>query len=108
MADRGEQGVDDIADVDEVARLAAVAEDRRRLAARHPLEEDRDDPALEPRVLARPVLVREPEHDVARAVHAVPAAEVLLAAELRDPVWRHGLERRVLERRPVALAVDRA
>ena len=43
LPDGREQRVDDVADVDEVAHLAAVAEDDRLVAARHPLEEDRDD-----------------------------------------------------------------
>src|SRR5262249_22117344 len=49
-ADRGEHRVDDVADEHEVARLAAVAEDRGRLPACHPLEEDRDHAALEARL----------------------------------------------------------
>ena len=44
---RREHRVDDVADVDVVARLLAVAEDERLLAAREPLHEDRDDAALE-------------------------------------------------------------
>ena len=98
---------DDVADVDEVAALAAVAEDRRLLAARHPLEEDRDDAALEPGVLPRPVDVREAQRDVRGAVDAVPAGEVLLAALLRDPVRRERRNGDVLVGRAGALAVDR-
>ena len=91
VAGRGEQRVDDVADEDEVARLAAVAEDRRRLPAREALEEDRDDAALEARLLPRAEDVAEAERDVPAAVDAVPAGEVLLGAELRDPVRRERL-----------------
>src|SRR5207244_10647400 len=70
---RGEQRVDDIADVNEVARLQPVAEDDRLLAAGHPLEEDRHDAALEAGVLPRPIYVREPERDVRSAVDPVSA-----------------------------------
>ena len=104
-ADGREQCVDDVADVDEVAHLAAVAEDDRLVAARHPLEEDRDDPALEPGVLARAEDVGEAERDVARAVDAVPAGEVLLAALLRDAVRGERQEREALVDRAGALAV---
>ena len=85
---------DDVADVDEVARLLAVAEDGVASPRRQPLEEDRDDAALERGRLARPVDVGEAQDDVARAVDAVPAGEVLLGAELRDPVRRERPSRR--------------
>ena len=100
--------LDDVVDVDEVARLRAVAEDHGRVASRQPLEEDRDDAALEPGVLPRPVDVRESEGDVVRAVDAVPAGQVLLAALLRDAVRREGQERRLLRGGLGALAVARA
>ena len=80
----------------------------RLVAARHALEEDRDDAALEARVLARAVDVREAERDVRRAVDPVPAGEVLLAALLGDPVRRQRQERRLLVGGPGALAVARA
>ena len=104
-SDRGERGVDDVVDVDEVAALTAVAEDDGLLAAGEALEEDRDDASFEARVLPGPVDVREPQRDVGGAVDAVPAREVLLAALLGDPVGRERQERRVLAGRPVALAV---
>jgi hypothetical protein len=85
--------------------LLAVAEDHRVFAARHSLEEDRDDAALEPCVLALPVDVGEAERHMTRAVDAVPACEVLLAALLRDPVGRQGQERRLLGCTLRALAV---
>src|SRR4029077_7209664 len=86
VAGRREQRVDDVADEDEVARLAAVAEDRRGLPAREALEEDRDDASLEARLLPRAEDVAEAERHVPAAVDAVPAGEVLLGAELRDAV----------------------
>src|SRR6185437_11027692 len=48
-----EQRGDDVADVDEIALLLPVAEDDCFLAARHALEEDRDDAAFEARGLPR-------------------------------------------------------
>ncbi len=104
----GEQRVDDVPDVDEVPRLATVAVDHRLVPARHPFEEDRHDAALEPRILARPVDVRKAEDDVPRAVDSVPAGQILLGAELRDPVRRHRRQACSLIGRTVALAVDRA
>ena len=105
---RREGGLDDVADVDVVARLLAVAEDERLLAAPEPFHEDRDDPALERGRLARPVDVGEAQDGVARAVDAVPAGEVLLRAELGDSVRGHRPPRRLLGRRCVDVAVDRA
>ena len=103
-----EQRLDDVADVDEVTLLQPVPEYRRLFAARETVEEDRDDTSLEARVLTRPVDVREPHDGVARPVDAVPAAEVLLGAELRDAVRRERLARDSPRRRAVALAVDRS
>src|SRR5207248_2623929 len=71
------------------------------------LEEDGDDSAFERRVLTRSEDVAEAEHDVVRAVDAVPAAQVFLGAELRDPVRRDGPQRAGFRRRAIALAVDR-
>jgi dTMP kinase len=107
-AHRSEERSHDVADVDEVTRLQAVAEDRRLLAALHALEEDRDHAPLQACLLSWAVDVRQPQDDMAGPVDPVPAAEVLLAAELRDPVRGQRVARGVLRRRPVALAVDRA
>ena len=63
---RGEQRLDDVPDEDEVARLVPVAEDLRLAAVAQPVEEDRDDAALERRELPRAVDVRESAGDVAR------------------------------------------
>ena len=104
-----EQRGDDVADEDEVAALLPVAVDRRLLAARQALEEDRDDAALRAR---SPGAGRRRSRTAAttcvRAVDAVPAGEVLLAALLRDPVGRERQERRVLGRGLGAFAVARA
>ena len=108
VTDRCEQRGDDVADVDEVAAVHAVAVDDRLVAARHALEEDRDDAALEAGVLARAVDVREAERDVRAAVDAIPAGEVLLAALLGDAVGRQRQERRLLVGGRGALAVARA
>src|SRR5262249_49863691 len=51
----------DVAHVDVVARLRAVAVHRDRLVPQHAAAEDRDDPGLAVRVLARPVHVRVAE-----------------------------------------------
>ena len=96
---RGEQRRDDVADVDEVAGLQAVAEDRRPVAACEPVEEDRDHATFEARRLTRAEDVREPRDHVARAVDPVEALQVLLAAELRDPVGRERQARALLGRR---------
>src|SRR5207249_941465 len=53
-AERGDDRLDDVADVDVVALVAAVAEHRDRPPALPALDEDRDDPALEVAALARP------------------------------------------------------
>ena len=106
--ERRERRPGDVADVDVVARLQPVAEDARLLVARERAEEDRDDAGLAVRILARPVDVAVAQRDVGRPVQAVVRAQVLLAGELRRAVGRDGLARRVLRRRPVALAVDRA
>ena len=107
-AGRREHRRDDVADVDVVARLLAVAEDRHALAGAQPVDEDRDDAALELRQLARPVDVREAERDVTRPVQAVPGREVLLGRELRGAVGRERPPLVVLPRGALALAVDRA
>ena len=68
---RGHGRAGDVADVDVVARLRAVAEDLRRLAGEQPLEEDRDDARLAVRVLPRAVHVPVPQRRRARPVEPV-------------------------------------
>src|SRR5262249_8660871 len=80
--ERTERGGRDVADVDEVARLLPVAEDARRSTFGELAHEDRDDAALEVRLLPRPVNVRVPDDDVTRSVQPVVGPEVLLGGEL--------------------------
>jgi hypothetical protein len=94
--------------VDEVPRLRSVAEYRRRLARAELLEEDGDNRSLQPGHLARAVHVRVAQDRVLPAVQAVPHRDIAFGRELGRPVWREGLERVILARRPIALAVDRA
>src|SRR5205085_10173828 len=105
---RREHRLDDVAGVDVVARLAAVAEDRRLAALVQEAHEDRDDARLAVRLLAGPVDVAEAKCDVPRPKEAVPRREVLLGGELRRPVRREGAPLRRLRGGAVALAVDRA
>ena len=100
---------DEIADVDVVARLLAVAEDLRRLALAQLAAEDRDDARLAVRVLARAVDVAEAQRHRRKPVEAVVEAEVALGAELALPVGGHRQRLDGLRRRQhVGLAVDRA
>ena len=97
-----------VARVDVVARLAPVAEDRRRLACCELPEENCDHARLAVRVLPRPVDVAEAQRHVTGAVEPVVGRHVLLARQLRDAVGRERPALGVLRGRPVALAVDRA
>ena len=108
LPDRGEYRGDDVADVDEVACLLAVAVDGDALAAAKPVDEDRDDAAFELRQLPRPVDVCEPEGDMPRPVEAIPGRQVLLGRQLGRAVRRDWPPRVVLPRRTFALPVDRA
>ena len=66
LAERRGRRARDVADVDVVAGLRPVAEDRRLLAARERAEEDRDDARLAVRILARAVDVPVAQGDVPR------------------------------------------
>ena len=106
----GEERRDDVADVDVVAGLLAVAEDARPRAAEQGAGEDRDHAGLAVRVLARPVDVAEAQRDGARGRRGGVEAEVALGGELRLPVGRVGAALGVLGERQLAalaLAVDR-
>ena len=105
---RGEQRLYDVADVDEVARLAPVPEDLRLLPAAQPVQEDRDHAPLERRQLARAVDVRQAAGDVSGAIQPVPGGEVRFASDFRGRVRRKRLRFVVFARGPLALAVDRA
>src|SRR5580698_2033374 len=87
---------DRVPDVDVVAGLAAVAVDDGALAGQEPGAEDRDDPRLPRRVLARAVHVGQPQHRVGGAVQPVVEADILLGAQLGDAVRRLGQREHVL------------
>ena len=78
-------------------RSRASARRRRRSSrgspSREPVDEDRDDAALELRELPRAVDVGEAERDVPRPVQPVPRRQVLLAGELGRAVRRQRLAR---------------
>src|SRR5437762_4408535 len=72
----GEVRRDDVADEHVVARLAAVAVDRRAPAVHQPAAEDGDDAGLAERVLAGPVDVAVAQRHGAEAVQACVGAAV--------------------------------
>ena len=73
--ERGDDRAHDVADVDEVARLLAVAEDRQRPAGLRAIREDRDHAGVRARrILARAVDVEEAER---RRRHAVDGRVVV-------------------------------
>ena len=79
----------DVADVDEVHRLRAVAEDQRRLAGRDPLHPAHEDLGVEAvDVHARAVDVEVAQRDVVEPVHRVQAAQQALVEGLRRAVER--------------------
>ena len=106
VAEGGERRTGDVADIDVVACLHAVAEDPRLLAACQRAEEDRDDASLTVRVLSRAVDVPVAERDVSCPVQPVVGAQVLLGCELRRAIRRERLAGRVLGGRRGAFAVD--
>ena len=82
---------------------------RGRAALEQLAEEDRHHPGLPVRVLPRAVHVAVAEDQVAGAVEAVLELQVVLAAELADPVRGHrGAGRRLRRGDGVDLAVDGA
>ena len=95
LSDRGERRRRDVAHVDVVARLPAVAEDLRctRLPRSRP-KKIATTPASPCGVLPRAVDVAEPKRDMLRPVQAVIGREVLLATELGRAVRRERLARR--------------
>ena len=93
----GEVRCRDVADVEHVARLVAVAVDRHRPALDHPAREDRDDPTLfGEEVLTRAVHVGVAKHRVVQMKGSFEGPEVLLERELARPVWRQRADRVVL------------
>ncbi len=109
VGQHGEDRAHDVADVDVVARLGAVAVDRRLLAGLQLAAEDRDHARLAQRVLAGPIDVAQPHRRAAQAVQPPEQADVALGAELRLAVGRLGQRLDRLGRRDdLGLAVDRA
>src|ERR1043166_2611211 len=78
LLDGGGVGGDDVVDVDVVARLLAVAEDRDGLLVEDAAAEDGDDAGFPVRVLSRAVHVAVAQRRRRDAVHAVVPVEVLL------------------------------
>ena len=91
--------VRDVTRIDEVARLAAVAEDNQRLALRHALCEDADDATLALVALALTVDIGKAQHDVVEAVERLVEREIALRHDLRQPVERHRCQRQLLLQR---------
>ena len=90
-AGRGHVGGGDVADVDEVARLLAVAEDRHGHAAQDAVGEDRDDVAVGVVALVDAVDVEVAQADVAHAVELVVDEAHLLGGQLAGAVGRVGV-----------------
>src|SRR5215469_5543918 len=81
---------DRVADVDIVARLGTVAEDRRAGTPQHLGAENWYNAGLASRILSWPVDVGEPQHRVRALMEPVVQADVLLSAVLADAVGRLG------------------
>ena len=103
--------LDDVAYVDVIAGLVAVAEDPGRPAFEQRAAKDRHYARLSERVLSRPVDVSEAKRDRREVVEPVIDGEVTLGRVLGlavRRVWKHLgalIQRRVP---PIPLAVDRA
>ncbi len=105
------EGVDDVVDVDEVAGLGPVAEDRAGLAGQQPAGPDGDHAGFAVGVLPRPEHVGQGQGGVLEAVQLPVGVEVVAHHLLghavgRDRSLRMGLLDRELGR--VRVAVDRA
>jgi hypothetical protein len=106
---RAQVRVDDVVDVDVVACLLAVSEDRGPAAVQHLAAEDRDHAGLAERVLPRAVDVAVAERDGRESVETGEDLAVLLGAELGETVRRLRRDPVVLGRRHrLQLAVDGA
>ena len=81
-AERGVDARGDVASVDEVARLLAVALDRERLALGEALREDADDAALAAIALALAVDIGEAQDDEVEAKRLLVEAQVMLDRDL--------------------------
>ena len=102
---RGPQvGLDDVGDVDEIARLLAVAEDRERFSPQHLEGEDRNDVAVGVEPLVRSVHVEVAQADGLELVEFRVREAQLLAAQLGAAVGRVRLDRMVLANRQASSA----
>ena len=102
--ERTEHGLDDVGDIDVVALVAAVAEQRDRLAALPAADEDRDHPAFQVSPLARTEDVREAEGHGAE----VRRIDELFGLRFELSVVGLGIDGHGLVRAHGRLAVDRA
>src|SRR5713101_1057337 len=79
---RENKRADHVADIDEIASLATIAQDIDVLPARDPIAEDRDDTGIgRPRILAWPVDIEEPQPGGRHAVDGAGHSRMLLASE---------------------------
>src|SRR3989442_3243733 len=103
-AERGDDRLDDIADVDVITLVPAVAVHGDRLPPLPRVDEDRDDAALEIAALPRPVEVREAQRDGGQA----RSSDDPLGLRLETPVVGLRIDGRRLVSAYRRLAVDRA
>lgn len=82
----------DIPRIDEVACLAAIAEDRQWLSLCHALRKDADDAALVLVTLTFTVDIGKAQHDVVEAVELMVEREVTLCHDLCQPIERQWLK----------------
>ena len=105
--ERQQQALHDVLDVDEVAALAAVLEDHRRLAVQQPAAEDGGHAGVGVgQRLARPVDVEEAEGDGGDAVGPAHRQAHLLLVALRHRVDRGRAQRLLLVGRQRRQPVD--
>src|SRR5690349_24101017 len=96
-----------VTDVDVVARLQPVTENRQRSVVENAAAENRDDTGLAVRVLAWSVDVAESHGDRFLPMHASVVREIKLDAQLRDRVRRFRILRIGLEiRRRIEIAIE--
>ncbi len=106
---RGQVRLRDVLNEHHVPRLVAVAEHGQRLACEHAMREDRDDPRLTVRVLARAVDIAVPERHRLQPVQPRKRREVVLRGELGGAIRRGRQLRGRLDQRELArVAVHRA
>src|SRR5688572_12471514 len=105
---RDEDRASDISDVDIITGLFSVTEDRQRVSLENSAAENSDHSRFAVRILPRTVNVAEAQRDGFRAVDAAIVREVVLAAKLRNGIWRLRVFLvRLVIRRPARVAVER-